>query len=186
MSRKSIIIDRPEIDLIPTFTSSKYKVTVGWGHLQNWINDNEEDFDGINLDPDFQRGHVWTENQQIAYIEFMLRGGKSSYTLYWNHPDYIESRQPHCNLDGVLVLVDGKQRLTTILKFLKNELKAFGYYLSEYGDDAKRILRANRVEMAVNDLQTREELLKWYLDLNDGGVVHSTEEILRVRYLLAQ
>lgn len=34
------------------------------------------------------------------------------------------------------------------------------------------------------DLSTRAEVLKLYLLLNSGGVVHSTEEIARVRKLL--
>jgi hypothetical protein len=36
----------------------------------------------------------------------------------------------------------------------------------------------------VNDLKTREEVLQWYLDLNSGGVVHTEEELNRVREML--
>ncbi len=38
----------------------------------------------------------------------------------------------------------------------------------------------------VNDLQTRAEVLQWYLDLNEGGVVHTSEELNRVRAMLAK
>jgi hypothetical protein len=38
----------------------------------------------------------------------------------------------------------------------------------------------------VNELKTRREVLQWYLDLNAGGVVHTTKEIERVRELLAK
>jgi hypothetical protein len=30
---------------------------------------------------------------------------------------------------------------------------------------------------AVNDLPTRAAVLQWYLDLNTGGVVHTSHEI---------
>lgn len=34
--------------------------------------------EGLELNPDFQRGHCWTEKQQIAYVEHVLRGGSSA------------------------------------------------------------------------------------------------------------
>lgn len=180
----SIIIERPELDLIPKFTPNGYTTDVEWAFLLRWLEEHEEDYEKLDLDPDFQRGHVWTEAQQIAYVEFIIRGGSSSNILYWNHPDYVKPRKPHCNLDNALVLVDGKQRLTAVKAFLNNEIKAFGFYLDEYGTDAHLIKRRCRFKVVINDLQTRAELLKWYLDLNDGGVVHSSDEIKRVRGLL--
>ena len=35
---------------------------------------------GLQLNPDFQRGHVWTNEQQIAFLEYFLKGGKSDRT----------------------------------------------------------------------------------------------------------
>ena len=32
----------------------------------------------IDLDPDFQRPHVWTDAQQEAFIEHVLRGGRNA------------------------------------------------------------------------------------------------------------
>jgi len=37
----------------------------------------------------------------------------------------------------------------------------------------------------VHDFQTRESLLRYYLDINRGGVIHSDEEMARVEELLA-
>lgn len=37
---------------------------------------------GLQLNPEFQRGHVWTEEQQIAWLEYHLRGGKSGNIIY--------------------------------------------------------------------------------------------------------
>ena len=36
----------------------------------------------------------------------------------------------------------------------------------------------------INDLATRKEVLQWYLDLNEGGVMHTEEEINKVRIML--
>ena len=72
--------------------------------------------------------------------------------------------------------------------FLDDKIPVFGHYLSEYTDEVDRRLVLGMggvtLEMNVNNLQTRREVLQWYLDLNDGGVVHSSDEIERVRKLL--
>lgn len=131
------------------------------------------------MDPDFQRGHVWTEVQQIRYVEFVLRGGESSREIHFNHPGWMNS------YEGAMVLVDGKQRLESVRKFMRNELPIFdGHTLSDF-DEKPSILRADFI-IHVNDLPTRAEVLQWYLDLNDGGVVHSSEEIQKVRKLLEE
>ncbi len=41
-----------------------------------WVNEY-----GLQLNPDFQRGHVWAEEQQIAFVEFILRGGMTGRDL---------------------------------------------------------------------------------------------------------
>lgn len=38
----------------------------------------------LQLNPEFQREHIWTQGQQEKYIEFILRGGKSGRDFYFN------------------------------------------------------------------------------------------------------
>ena len=128
------------------------------------------------MNPDFQRGHVWTRAQQIAFCEFQLRGGNSGRTIYWNNPSWNRG------FDKPTVLVDGKQRLTAVLAFLNNEIPVFAHYRKEYTDRTDMI--RVRFEFIVNDLQTRREVLQWYLDLNTGGTIHTSEEIEKVKKLL--
>lgn len=166
-----------------------YTVDVALNQLESWLASQSSDY-VVDLDPDFQRGHVWSDAQRSKYVEFLLRGGKSQTILYWNHPAYMSSLSEKANLPDQLVLVDGKQRLTACLKFLRGELPVFGHFIREYDDpsDRRRALGMTGacLRMNVNNLQTRAEVLQWYLDLNDGGVVHSGDEIQRVRNLLAQ
>lgn len=170
----------PKYADIPQYTQAgNYEVSVAWGYLKDWIKRNAEDLpkdSKFEMDPDFQRGHVWSEQQQIRYIEFILRGGHSSKVIYWNHPGWMKSWK------GDMVLVDGKQRLSAVLRFLDNEIPAFGALRSEYTDNLR--LTHAEFRMNVNDLKTRSEVLQWYLDLNAGGVVHTSNELDRVRALL--
>lgn len=152
-----------------------YRVNACWRHLESTLTSFGAPR-GIDFDPDYQRGHVWNESKQVAYVEFILKGGRSSKTLLLNCPGWMRG------LDGRLELVDGKQRLEAVRKFMRNDLRAFGHLLSDF-DDQPPIMQAEFI-ICVNDLATRAEVLQWYLDLNSGGVVHTEEELERVRELL--
>ena len=143
---------------IPRFIShGNYAVDMGISHLQNWINEMTEDW-GLKLDPDFQRGHVWTEEQQTKSVEFLLRGGKTGLDVYFNSPSW---------------------HITAILRFLNNEIKVFGSYYIEYTDRPNFIRHSIRIH--INDLKTRKEVLQWYLEMNSGGTPHSEAELCRVK-----
>lgn len=164
---------------IPKFTrQARYSVSQPWRGIDRVIQDwqGEELGGRLNLLPDFQRGHVWNEKQQIAYVEFRLKGGLTGRDIYFNHPGWMNS------FKGDFVIVDGLQRLTAALRFIRNEIPAFGYKILEFEDT----LGFAEVDFIfnVNDLKTRKEVLQWYIDFNSGGVVHTEEEIEKVRKLL--
>lgn len=129
----------------------------------------------LNLNPDFQRGHVWKEAQQIKYIEFLLMGGVTNNVIYFNHPGWMNS------FNGDFVIVDGLQRITSILDFLDNKFKVFDEY-SSYID-----LRGHyNIKFNINNLKTRKEVLKWYLEINSNGTPHTEDEIEKVKNLLEE
>ena len=75
---------------IPQFISSSgYEINMPLDFLENkiqeWIKD---DYYNLQLNPDFQRGHVWTKDQQISFVEYYFRGGTSGRVLYFNKPSW--------------------------------------------------------------------------------------------------
>jgi len=170
----------PRFRDVPQFTRRPgYAVDIPWDHLKRHLKHELEGAGGIDLDPDFQRGHVWTPDKQVAFVEFTLRGGESARNLYFNCPGFRRGETDN------YVLVDGKQRLTAALAFLNDELPIFGgHHYSDFTD--KMDFLTARFRWNVNDLSTRAEVLQWYLDLNTGGVVHTSEEIQRVQRMLAE
>jgi len=162
---------------IPQFTrTANYSVTVSLKNLKKMVDVAIKD-NGLQLCPDFQRGHVWTEAQQIAYVEYLLRGGTSGRDVYFNHPGW-NSGEP-----GEYVCVDGLQRITALLRFVNNEITVFGSLYSEY-EDTLRIHQG--IVWHVNDLQTKTEVLTWYIEMNDGGTPHTPEEIERVKKMIQE
>lgn len=164
----------PHFNKIPMLIDrGSYHVDIDWAYLERYLEAQIKD--GLDIDPDFQRGHVWTREQQIAFVEFKLRGGDSGGDLLTNCVGWSTGSRL-----GDYVLVDGKQRLHAVRLFLSDLLPAFGHLRSKY----KGHLRVKQsFKWHVNELSTRKEVLDWYVELNAGGTPHTEEEIERVREL---
>lgn len=153
----------------------------------DWIKPMLEKFEadyGVDLDPDFQRGHVWTQRQKTKFIEYILRGGVVP-PIRFNSPCFGGHRKSKdCDLPDTVVLVDGKQRLNACLEFLDNKVSVFnGNYLKDF-DDQDVLTRKVGITYSVNKLQTKAEVLQWYLEMNEGQVAHTSDELERVRLML--
>jgi len=158
-----------------------YHVNSDLWYLEENIKRFKEEYN-LDIDPDFQRAHVWSEEKQIAFVEYLLKGGQMSNRLLFNYPDWMGRME---SLNDTMVLVDGKQRLEAMLKFKRDELPVFGHTFSKW-EDARVACRNVMIDIYINDLNTREEVLQWYIDLNAGGVVHTEEEINKVEEMLKQ
>jgi hypothetical protein len=166
---------------IPVISQAKTNTSVGWDEIvDRWVSVHR----GIHveLQPDFQRGYVWTQEQQVRYIENMLKGYVTGRDVYFNHHTWgsFEDAEKY-----PLQCVDGQQRIGAVVEFMENRLPIFGGY---YFKDFDGVLPWDRAcfIIHVNNLKSRAEVIRWYLDLNTGGTVHADEEIERVRGLLAE
>ena len=173
-------IERPDPDLIPSFTAgAAYIIDQSWKGLDKLFEEWKKDAD-LDLDPDFQRDHKWTETQQRLYVEFALRGGKTGKELLFNCPGWHFGPSA-----GSMELVDGKQRLEAVRRFMANEVPIFGGWLERNFLPEIHRTHLPGFRIHVNDLATRAEVLDRYLEFNDGGEAHTEEELDRVRRLRA-
>lgn len=165
---------------------SNYSVDVPFESVKRTINEYICELK-LQMNPDFQRGHVWNKEQKRAYIEYILRGGMSGRDIYFNCVNWIREGKGVKNEESNFVLVDGLQRITAIIEYLDNKIGIFpdinrpeGYFASDFDDKVSLLIS---LRFHVNDLQTRAEVLKWYLEMNCGGTPHSSDEIKRVQEL---
>lgn len=149
-----------------------------WGidYLSQHINDG-----ALNLDPPYQRGHVWTLEQQQNFLGFVLEGGRPPEAfvreLAFDKPPFFE-------------VVDGKQRMTALHKWWMGEISAklptSGQMVWAKDLDvvetrfAKREMNTSVQFLRGND----EEIMRVYLRLNRGGTVHTDDEIRKVERLI--
>jgi hypothetical protein len=159
-----------------------YSIDVFWNSLESQLNGYIGQ--GLQLSPDFQRAHVWTAEQQRAYVEFILRGGRSGKDILLNSPSWHSDSDVVDGYDD-FVLVDGKQRLEAVMAFLRNDLYiSFNSKHCFFEDFEDRMRYYLGFRFHINCLRTRREVLQWYLDINTGGTPHTSDEIERVRVLL--
>ena len=174
------------VGLIRPLATAKWACDYGWDYLEQALAGFEQDY-GLNLEPDFQRGHVWTPEQQAHYIENVYRRviPHEAMLIQFSCP-HFENWDYEGDLPREMQIVDGLQRLTAVRKFLAGEVRPFGLSVADLAGssyDARRQLY--RLRIAVHTFQTRQDLLQHYLDVNVGGTPHAVSEIDRVRGLLA-
>ena len=160
---------------IPKFPRAHFEVTVGWTYLESQLD--ALDSDGqLELDPDFQREHVWTKEQQISYVEYILMGGEVGKNIIFNCATWPRG------ITEPITLVDGKQRIEAVRAFMRNDLPAFGVTYRDYEDRIDTMI--TRFSFRICGLESREDILNLYLSINAGGTPHTQAELDRVQLLL--
>ena len=173
-------------DIVNPLKTAKWQADYRWDRLERSLERMGIDYGGLELCPDYQRGHVWTRDQQVAFIEACLRGIVSTAGLYlqFNCASWSESGEDS-DLPPGLQCIDGLQRYTAITEFCKGNVKPFGLSLEDLAETAYSPKKFH-IKIAVHDFVKRSDLLKSYLSLNSGGTQHSASEIERVRGLLSE
>ena len=167
----------PKFSDIPLFPRAYYETDVEWPYLETMLKFLDGEKSLLVLDPEYQRAHVWTREQQIAYVEYCLRGGEIGRVIVWNCATW-----QHSLTDSPIELVDGKQRLEAVRAFLRGDIPVFGHYYSEWEGSIRGVITGFKFRICT--LQTRKEVLEFYLSINAGGTPHTKEELDQVRNLL--
>lgn len=148
------------------YSNPRYLIDVPLDSLKQKMKDWSNYYE-LDLDPEFQRDHVWTLKQQIEFMEYLLRGGYVN-PIFFNMEGWME------DFRGKLQLIDGKQRFNTIMKFIDNKLPVFGGYTINQIENFN--LRDFSIKYGVNNL-SEKEAIDWYVSMNTGGTIHTDEEI---------
>lgn len=154
---------------IPKITMAHSQVNIFWKDLKNQLDRYVEEF-WLDMNPEYQRGYVWTQEQKIKYIEYALKWGKTWKEIFLNCPGW------NGGAFWKMELVDGKQRISAVLDFLDNKITAFWHYFNEYRDKTNCDFL-----FYINDLSNPLDIVQWYIDMNTGWSIH-TEKDLKTAY----
>lgn len=184
MAREIGEFEQNLVAIINPLRTAKWQADYRWDRIENCLQSLGVDYGGLELNPDFQRGHVWTEMQQAHYLENCLRGvvASNGYLIQFNCGSWSEENS-ESDLPTGLQCVDGLQRYTAITEFVKGRVKPFGLSASDLAKTQFSPTRMH-IKVAIHDFTMRADLLEHYLAINAGGTPHSAAEIARVRSLL--
>ena len=133
--------------------------------------------------PSYQRGRVWTKDQQVSFIRFLILGGRcpALYIRQTLDTDYILDGLQRCHAindfvtNGMVVDVDGERvtyaeaTLTTQRLFRKISLSVI--LLDDFLDDSP---------------ESDRRAMELYLQINQTGTPHTEADLDLVRSAIKQ
>ena len=129
----------------------------------------------VYFNPSYQRDLVWTPQQKEALIETIFDHGAIGCFAFAYHD----------SLDLPLYeIVDGKQRLSTLVEFSQDQFPVRGRYYSELSMHDMGIF--NRAPVTVFQLENASlrDILVLFLRINRCGTPVDNKHIAKVRALL--
>lgn len=132
---------------------------------------------GIDLEADYQRGNVWSEEQKVALIDLIFRNidiGK--FTLI--------RRSFKTKQDFLYEILDGKQRLTAIREFFEGRFKYKGKTFQELHPFDQNHFEDYDISYASTEPLTDEQKYRYFLKLNVSGVPMDENHLKKVEKML--
>jgi uncharacterized protein with ParB-like and HNH nuclease domain len=134
----------------------------------------------VDTNPPYQRGHVWTDEQRSSFLGYWLQGGTVPTLWIWEPPHAKEDAG-----EARPELIDGKQRLTALLMWWHDKIAANVDGRMILASETNKLFRVHHmIHLTFVRLESRADVLRFYLRLNGGGTPHSPEELARVQTLL--
>lgn len=166
---------------------------------------------GMDLEPPYQRGDVWTEDQRIALVRSWLTGVPTGVVILSDRSTY-EWKEAHGGVspldsgEPMYAVIDGKQRITTAIMWFEGELAVpaswfdpewieatedtgDGPYVRYTGLTKAGRLRVSRIaDIQVADAQptTIEEEAAIYVLVNGGGTPQTDADMANAANVAAQ
>lgn len=135
---------------------------------------------GVDFKPDYQRGSVWDEEDREKLLDSIFAGREIGRFVFKQLPFN------RTNDDGnYYEIVDGKQRMLTLLAFYENRFPYKGVFYNDLSVLDKNWFMDASIGVAELDQNTtRAEVLEVFLALNEGGKPVAKEVLDHARELL--
>lgn len=135
---------------------------------------------GVDFNPDYQRGSVWDEEDREKLLDSIFAGREIGRFVFKQLP-FIRA-----NDDGnYYEIVDGKQRMLTLLAFYENRFPYKGVFYNDLSVlDKNWFMDASIGVAELDQNSTRAEVLEVFLALNESGKPVAKEVLDHARELL--
>ena len=137
---------------------------------------------GVDMNPDYQRDFVWDLKDKEKLIDSIFRGidiGKFVFVRLsereWQSNEYTYNFE----------ILDGKQRLSTLVDFYEDRFTYKGYKYSELSFRDKHTFKNATTNLAIVEDMSMKERYNLFLKVNNSGHVMSDEQLDKVAKLYA-
>lgn len=132
---------------------------------------------GIDLNPDYQRELIWSEEQKVALIDSIFKNidiGKFA----------IIRRKFDQERNNYYEILDGKQRIQALMDFYECRIKYKGLTYNDLHWRDRIHFREYNISWAETEPLTNEQKYRYFLKLNTSGTPVSEEHMNKVKEML--
>lgn len=120
---------------------------------------------GVDFNPDYQRGSVWDDEDREKLLDSIFMGREIGRFVFKQLPFTRTS-----NDGNYYEIVDGKQRMLTLLAFYENRFPYKGVFYNDLSAQDKNWFMDASIGVAeIDQSVTRAEVLEIFLAMNEGG-----------------
>ena len=133
-------------------------------------------FFGVDFDTEYQRGLVWSDEDKVDLIDSIFNHINIGNFVFI-HRDFEGLDKPNYEI------LDGKQRLTTIVDFYLNRFSYKGKYFNDLCSHDKHWFTNYSISVAEIGNVDRKTKLKYFLMLNTSGHVIDKSHLNQIQKL---
>lgn len=134
---------------------------------------------GIDFNPDYQRGYVWDQKDKELLLDSIFKNidiGKF-VLIHLSDKEWYERGFSY-------EILDGKQRLSTLIEFYENKLPYKGKYYNDLSGMDKLAFKEHQVAVAEVRETDKKTVLKYFLMLNRTGKSMDESHLAEVEKML--
>ena len=134
---------------------------------------------GIDFSPEYQRGYVWDQKDKELLIDSIFKNvdiGKF-VLIRLRDEEWLERGLSY-------EILDGKQRLSTIIEFYENRFPYKGKYYNDLGGMDKAVFKNHTISFGEIDNTDKKTVLQYFLMLNRTGKSMDEEHLNEVEMML--
>ena len=133
---------------------------------------------GVDSDPEFQRGYVWTEQDEVNLIDSVFNDRDIGKFIF------LKYNWPRTDVD----VLDGKQRLNALVRFTTSAFPYKGLYWHQLSRLDRQQFADHHIQYAEIDASnfTEADKIRLFLNVNVAGVPQSEDHLLILKKRLAE
>ena len=133
---------------------------------------------GVDFDPEYQRELVWDNDDKEALIGSIFNNIDIGKFVFVHTEDF--------GAKYLYEILDGKQRLRTILDFYENKLSYMGHYYNDLCEKDQRHFRRFSIATAEVKESNRVQILKYFVVLNTHGRAMDKNQLKKVEQMIKE